>query len=363
MKSKSRARAVIGTISTLIGTLKCSQTKSTYPPPPQNACANASVPVNANDADDDDLPDYATAQHPMQMTQTTQFTAPASHSAAPPTRRVAGARSTRTTPRPGSALSHTSTASHATTRRIAGGPGTRIGARSPAAQSTRRPGTALSHASLTSARSLTPSHAHLHLSPADRAFIEALSAVELPPAEIARIATLLALAPPPHAHRALPAALLATVPDFAPGEAAFLGRLWACDVGLAEISRVVEVVRERRGERGAGFWRGRGCALERHRTRSLRITGPPIAATAAAVRRRPGRVIFDQPSRFVSRSRHTTRSSANTSPCSLRDPFAIVNRLPLDDARELAQDMMLKMLEGTITEPLVCSAILMNNYS
>ncbi|KAF7970646.1 hypothetical protein HWV62_23334 [Athelia sp. TMB] len=215
-------------------------TNPTPPPPalpPQHQRANANA--NTDGGDDEDLPDYATAQRPA---------APGSY---PPTaRRVAGAR-------PGSALSHTSTASHATTRRIAGGPGTRVGARTPT-QSTRRPGTALSHASFTSSRSLAPPHAHAHLSPADRAFIEALSAVELPPAETARIATLLALAPPPARTRALPAALLATIPDFAPGEAAFLARLWACDVRLAEISRVVEVVREQRGERGVGTARGRG---------------------------------------------------------------------------------------------------------
>ncbi|KAF7974000.1 hypothetical protein HWV62_13617 [Athelia sp. TMB] len=84
------------------------------------------------------------------------------------------------------------------------------------------------------------------LLPADRAFLDALEDVELSPLEIARIVTLLALGAP--AESALPPVLVVSVPDFGAEEKAFLERM--CGVGVAKISRVVEVVREQRGREG-----------------------------------------------------------------------------------------------------------------
>ncbi|KAF7974282.1 hypothetical protein HWV62_13086 [Athelia sp. TMB] len=268
-KPKSRARAVASALAALVGALTC-RPRPPSPEPPR-------APSLASQRNDD-LPSYTAA--PRDMAQIPYpINAPPAHSSttihsATPTAVAVPPPRTR---RPGTAQSTASQQG----RRIAGGPNTRVGVRPGTAQSTAsrrpgtaqstgmgtgarpgtaqstgmgtgaRPGTAMSHTSLLDARSTHSTRTRgAGLPPADRAFLDALADAELPQPEIARIATLLTVGPP--AERALPPVLLASVPDFGAGERAFLERMWACGVGVAEISRVVEVVREQRGGGGAG---------------------------------------------------------------------------------------------------------------
>ncbi|KAF7973990.1 hypothetical protein HWV62_13597 [Athelia sp. TMB] len=259
---KSRARAVASALAALVGALTCRPTRPPSPEPPR---APSLASQHA-----DDLPSYTSvrpdmAQIPYPPSAPPAHSSTTVHSATPTAVAVPPPR----TRRPGTAQSTASQQG----RRIAGGPNTRVGVRPGTAQSTAsrrpgtaqstgmgtgaRPGTAMSQASLLDARSTHSTRTRgAGLPPADRAFLDALADAELPQPEIARIATLLALGPP--AERALPPVLLASVPDFGEGERAFLGRMWACGVGVAEISRVVEVVREQRGTQGGAAAIGLG---------------------------------------------------------------------------------------------------------
>lgn len=86
---------------------------------------------------------------------------------------------------------------------------------------------------------------------ANAQFMAALHAIDLAPSQIKRINYLLAVgggnATP--AEKPLPETLVASLSDFEPAQMAFVQRLWACDVPLAEISRAVEEMRERERER------------------------------------------------------------------------------------------------------------------
>ncbi|KAF7971656.1 hypothetical protein HWV62_20618 [Athelia sp. TMB] len=275
IRQSRRARALASALAALVGALTCRP----RPPSPEPPRAPSLASQRA-----DDLPSYTSARPDM-----AQLPAPAPYSTTAPARSSTTVHSATPTAvavppphprtrRPGTAQSTASQQG----RRIAGGPNTRVGVRPGTAQSTAsrrpgtaqstgmgtgarpgtaqsgtgmgtgaRPGTAMSQASLLDARSTHSTRTRgAGLPPADRAFLDALADAELPQPEIARIATLLAVGPP--AERALPPVLLASVPDFGEGERAFLGRMWACGVGVAEISRVVEVVREQRAERGEG---------------------------------------------------------------------------------------------------------------
>lgn len=95
---------------------------------------------------------------------------------------------------------------------------------------------------------------HIALAPADAQFLQALHDADLAPAEAARITYLLAVG---GGHvspleKPLPETLVASLPDFGAEQMGLVRRLWACDVPLAEISRVVEVMRERERERRGG---------------------------------------------------------------------------------------------------------------
>ncbi|KAF7971917.1 hypothetical protein HWV62_19493 [Athelia sp. TMB] len=259
-KSKSHAGAiagiVLGLIAVLFGALaliyflKRAPNNPTKPASPARSPSYTPEPAHADlerGADDDDgLPGYAAAQR-GRSAETAQVPGPASSTPSlhpgpyPPT----------AFPAQSSASLHASRRARSGTvqsaeqgRRVAGGPNTRVGV---------RPGTAASQVSLLS----DASHAHPRsrapiLDAADRAFVERLPVLDIPAPEIARIVALLALGGG-HAlpsEKPLPETLLASIPDVGAADVWVLQRLWACDVGVAELSRVVEVLREQAGTQG-----------------------------------------------------------------------------------------------------------------
>ncbi|KAF7965437.1 hypothetical protein HWV62_43513 [Athelia sp. TMB] len=255
------AGIVLGLIAVLFGALaiiyflKRAPNNPTKPASPARSPSYTPEPAHADleRGDDDGLPGYAAAQR-GRSAETAQVPGPASSTPSlhpgpyPPT----------AFPAQSSASLHASRRARSGTvqsaeqgRRVAGGPNTRVGV---------RPGTAASQVSLLS----DASHAHPRsrapiLDAADRAFVERLPALDLPAPEIARIVALLALGGG-HAlpsEKPLPETLLASIPDVGAADVWVLQRLWACDVGVAELSRVVEVLREQAGTQagvvGAGI--------------------------------------------------------------------------------------------------------------
>lgn len=141
----------------------------------------------------------------------------------------------------------------ATQRRVAGGPNTRIGPRPSTGASVNSIGGARS---IRSAASPSPAPAP---SPPNTTGIAGIARAQSPPANPVPI--------PTHAKRGsagrrgsagsspqspLPQALRATLVDFTPAQMEFVEGLHRMDVPLAEISRIVEVIREESANGGDG---------------------------------------------------------------------------------------------------------------